>query len=112
MGYYSLSRSGNIVYRILVKISSLTFFFGAYLFVLLLLIYPLGLFSIIKQFGDPLEYFLGLIVLLLPWLFPAFVGLWIKKAVEKTQGAYIFFLATAGFWLLDGLLLWVYVLRR
>lgn len=112
MGYKNLSQSGQIVYRILVKISSLAFFLGAYFFVLLLFIYPLGLFRMIKQFGEPLEYFLGLIVLLLPWLFPAFAGLWIKKAVEKTQRAYIFFLATGGFWLLDGLLFWVYVLER
>ena len=112
MRYNSFSQSGNIVYRVLVKISSLTFLLGAYLFVLLLFIYPLGLFSIIKQLGEPLEYFLGLIVLLLPWLFPAFVGVGIKRVVEKTQRAYIFFLATAGFWLLDGLLFWVYVLRR
>lgn len=112
MAYNDLPRSERIIYRILVKIGSLTFFLGAYLFALLLFIFPLGLFSLVKQFGGPLEYFLGLIVLLVPWLFPALIGLAIKKAVEKTRKAYIFFVSTAIFWLLDVLLFWIYVLEK
>lgn len=111
MYYNEILRSG-IIYRVLKKISALTFFFGAYFFALLLFVFPLGLFDLVKQFGDPLQYFLGLIVFLVPWFFPACVGLVIKKAVEKTQKAFIFFLSTVVFWLVDALLFWVYVLRR
>lgn len=107
MGYNDLSFAGKIVYKAVVKVSALAFFIGAYIFALLILIYPLRLFEQIGRLRDPFPFILGALLFASAWLFPAAFAL----AVKKTKRIYPFYLLLVIFWLLDALLFWLYALR-
>lgn len=108
MGYKVLFLLGKLIYKLIVKGTALAFFVGGFVLIMVVLIFPLNLFEQIDRLGDPLRSIFRFLAFILAWVFPAvFVPL-----IRKTGKVYVMYSCLFIIWLLDVLLIWIYVVQK
>ena len=105
MPYNDLPRFEKAPHRIIVGLFAWTLFLGAFIFVLLIYAFPLGLFNLRRHLAEPLGFFLNAFLFLSAVLLPGILVFVIRKVGK----IYIIFTLIIVFCALDALLIWLYL---